>query len=139
MNGAHIELYSWDLFQKEFSPKPQEQRNISWRIESNKVFKPFSVTWYYVSNSEEYPVIVLEGWHYGNADFQIDIGYKEEGFYIVLYESEQENYIMPNEIKTVLKRHGFDSDNTKYSISFNSVLSEIVTVCSELKILDGDE
>lgn len=135
MNGAHVELHTWDLYNKLFGLKPNEEREEWWRIESNKVFDPFSLTWYFESTSWEVPTIVLDEWKYKNIIYKIDLGYEENGFYLKLYNSDEIDAPIEQDIIDVLKKNGFDSDNIKRNLTHTNIIRGIETVCNSLKQL----
>lgn len=131
MNGAHTELYSWNLFNKEFGLA--SKRKEWWRLESDKVFKPFQTTWYKESISWDKPSIVLSDFNFEDQNITLNIIYKE-GSYSISVKNEQKEPLNTS-ILEVLKELGFSDDNTKNEITYSDILSEIENICSKLNEL----
>lgn len=78
MNGYHVELHSWHLFNKCFGLKPESDREVWWRLEGEKPCEPFNYTEYVESTSYEEPYILLKSDDlkikliYENGEFQIE-------------------------------------------------------------------
>jgi hypothetical protein len=64
MNGYHVELHSWHLFNKCFGLKPERYRKVQWKLEGKKSCEPFNYTEYVESASYEEPYILLKGLKY---------------------------------------------------------------------------
>ena len=77
MNGYHVELHSWHLFNKCFGLKPESDRKERWRLEGEKLCEPFNYTEYVESTSYEEPYILLE-----SDDLKLSIIYKNGEFQI---------------------------------------------------------
>lgn len=131
MNGAHTELYSWNLFNKEFGLA--SKRKEWWRLESDKIFKPFQITWYKESISWDKPSIILGDFKYEDQSIILNITYKEESYSILVANEEAES-LNTNLLET-LKELGFSDDNTKNAIAYSDVLSEIEKICNKLNEL----
>lgn len=131
MNGAHTELYTWNLFNKEFGLA--SKRKEWWRLESDKIFKPFQITWYKESISWDKPSIVLGDFNYEDQSIILNIVYKEESYSISVENEEKESF--KTSISGTLKELGFSDDNTKNDIAYNDILSEIEKICTKLNEL----
>ncbi len=119
-NGAHKELYSWDLYLNEFKTKS---------------YKPFSHHYYYDSISEYEPEIVFDNWEYQNLNFSIGIASSYSGFCINLYEKEDR--LIPKEIKDILEKNMFNSIylNKKTGICKENLHLEISQLCNDFNTL----
>ena len=74
MNGRHIELHSWHLFNKCFGLKPERGREEECKLEGKKACKPFNYTEYVESISYEEPYILLSGFKYELESEEYDLG-----------------------------------------------------------------
>lgn len=130
MNGMHAELRTWDLFSHEFKLLEKSKRKVEWRLESEKNYEPFQTIWYYESISWNLPCIVFDDFRYEDRNIQLTIGYKDNSYYIFIYDEEKES--LNNNLVKVLEAFGFDDTNTKSGISHNDILVEVGTICNEL-------
>lgn len=130
INGTHCELHSWNLFHKEFGLKPKANREVWWRLESDKIYEPFKTTWYFESTSRDKPCIVLDDLKFENKIIKLDIGYKDNGFYLEIYTEDGK---LPKTITDKLVSIGFDNENVKNDIIYSNILKEIKNICDELK------
>jgi len=73
MNGRHVELHSWHLFNKCFGLKPESDRKVRWKLEGKKACKPFNYTEYVESTSYEEPYILLSGFKYKVENEEYDL------------------------------------------------------------------
>lgn len=128
MNGAHTELYTWNLFNKEFGLA--SKRKEWWRLESDKVFAPFETTWYKESISWDLPCIVLSDFTFEDQSIILSIIYKDESYSISVENEEKEPF--KTRISGVLKELGFSNDNMRNEIAYSEILSEIEKVCTRL-------
>lgn len=84
MNGRHVELHSWHLFNKCFGLKPVGYRKEWWALEGKKACKPFNYVKYVESTSyDEEPYILLSGFKYKLQSEEYDLGLK------IIYENEE--------------------------------------------------
>ncbi len=76
MNGHHVELHSWHLFNKCFGLKPISDRKVWWKLEGKKTCKPFTYVEveYAESTSYEEPYILLSGFKYKLQSEEYDLG-----------------------------------------------------------------
>lgn len=128
MNGAHTELYTWNLFNKEFGLA--SKRKEWWRLESDKVFAPFETTWYKESMSWDPPCIVLSDFKFEDQSIIMSIIYKDESYSISVENEEEEPF--NTSISGVLKELGFSDDNMRDEIAYSEIISEIEKVCTRL-------
>ena len=106
MNGYHKEIFSWDLFRREFD---------------NKNFRPFSnKPKYQVSTSFDEPYITLESFKYKENRFEIHIIYEKEGRYTLEFYGFN-NIKIPNDTKKLLKEAIDLEENTIISLPENEV------------------
>jgi len=73
MNGRHVELHSWHLFNKCFGLKPESDREVWWKLEGKKVCEPFNYAEYVESTSNEEPYISLSGFKYKLESEEYDL------------------------------------------------------------------
>ncbi len=110
MNGTHVELYSWNLFTREFQ---------------NKEFSLFPVVKYIAtSSSYEKPYIVLDGF---KNRYTMDISF-DESFKIRFFKKKHKKGKIEDEIVKILERNSFTLEGKKY------ILKDI-NLCSEDSIL----
>ncbi|WP_456465269.1 DUF262 domain-containing protein [Desulfurobacterium sp.] len=84
MNGRHVELHSWHLFNKYFGLKPESNRKVWWKLEGKKACEPFNYVEYVESTSYEEPYILLRGFKYKleseGYDLELRIKYENGKF-----------------------------------------------------------
>lgn len=134
MNGMHTELRTWDLFYREFILLDKPKRKDEWRLEGAKIFEPFKTTWYFESTSwHNPPCIVLSDCKLKEQKLQIDIYYKDDGFYIMVYNEDDSN--LNNDILKILTKIGFNDKNIKDHINSDNIVIEVQTICNKLNEL----
>ncbi|HUU87956.1 MAG TPA: DUF262 domain-containing protein [Candidatus Glassbacteria bacterium] len=120
MNGRHVELYSWDLFKRQYE---------------NKSFLPFkSKPLYSESTSREPPYIVIKGFKFNDNSFAIDLAYKEENKYYLKFYDENDVEI-PNSIAEILE--DLDFKENEIILSKNELQPKIYDLCKKLKDIIG--
>lgn len=118
MNGKHVELYSWDLYQK--------------KLKGNEHYLyPFSKLIYHESSSWNQPCIIASDFYYDGQEIYLNMGY-DKGFYLYFYTKKG---IFPTELESLLESIDFE-ENKKGNLSFSQVLSEINSTCLALLELD---
>ncbi|KIM06352.1 MAG: hypothetical protein KU38_13060 [Sulfurovum sp. FS08-3] len=111
INGTHVELYSWDFYNKE--------------LKSNKIYESFESIWYSESTSSwPPPYIMFYNFIYKQYKIQLEIEYEENGFRLTIYDG-QDNWL-PKEIKDEIN---------KSDIKYDDLLEEVQRVCDILKPL----
>ncbi len=88
MNGQHVELHSWDLFNKCFWLKPENERKKKWKLEGKKPFEPFKYVEYVPSVSYDEPFICLK--EDENSECVVKIEYSDNKFVIRKGETKRE-------------------------------------------------
>ncbi len=83
MNGRHVELHSWHLFNKCFGLKSESNREVRWKLEGQEPCEPFSYIEYVESTSYEEPYILLSGFKYKLQSEEYDLELK------IIYENEE--------------------------------------------------
>lgn len=113
MNGRHKEIYSWDLFKREFE---------------NKNYKPFNNTWYWESTSSEEPCVVLSEFNYKGSRFAIEITFNSSNDNYNLYFRDWNYNDYPGTIKNLLHKLGFENNST--TLKENELEKKIKEICS---------
>ncbi len=119
MNGRHREIYSWDLFVRNFK---------------DKVFEPFAKPNYWESTSWDSACIYLDSFNYKLNEFYIDIIYdaSKTGFYKLYFGDRNENPFS-KEIEEMLEESGFN-DNM-ILLPEDDIEFKINEICNKLKKL----
>ncbi len=95
LNGRHVELHSWHLFNKCFGLKPESDREVWWKLEGKKACDPFNSTEYVESTTYDEPYILLSGFKYelGNEEYNLELRiiYKDEKFQFNFVDSNGKN------------------------------------------------
>ena len=134
MNGAHIELYTWNLFCEKFGLIQKEKRKISWRLESDTVFAPFETTWYKESMSWDPPCIVLSDFKFEDQGIILSIIY-EDKFYSISVENEEKEPLNSNILQTLIELE-FSDNNTKNNITYDDIFDEVKKICTKINELE---
>lgn len=121
MNSWHKEIYSWDLFLREFKQTDD---------------KPFDSTSYRESKtSSDEPCIVISGFNYKSSRIAIEITYNNDNYNIYFNCKDDESsesikeYSKP--IKELLRKLNFE--NNRITLEESELDEKIKNICSELK------
>lgn len=119
MNGAHKELFSWNLFRKNYK---------------NRKYPPFTNgIWYWPSTSFDPPCMVLDIYSYYGRDYAIDIYHETNHTYKLKFYDKGWN--KPSaKIQEVLERLNFNKD-CEFSLQENEIEAKITEVCEALNLL----
>lgn len=107
-----VELYTWYLFKEKFGLRKEKDRKIRWRIESNKIFKPFKLSYYQQSSDSLQPCIVLDEWE----NYEINIIFDQEIKKFQIEFLDKNNKKLSNNIKKILEKYNFEENGNKYDI-----------------------
>jgi len=99
MNGLHAELYTYDLYKKEFE---------------DKTLAPFEKSEYHYTNSWEPPCVSLRGWEVNKLKYQLDIFYENGKYKIYFYEENDK--LMNTVLVNILINNGFVLNSEKFYI-----------------------
>jgi len=117
MNGRHREIYSWDLFKREFE---------------NKNYEPFNHTWYWQSTSWDEPCIVISGFNYKGGSFEIQIIYSNNNYTLSFVGWNGNEY--PDTIKELLLKLDFENNSiTLKEYKLDEKIKEICSGIEEIK------
>lgn len=121
MNGRHKEIFSLDLFKRKYNKKE---------------ILPFSnKTWYWESTSTEEPCIVLEGFHYKENHFAIDIIYKNEDKYSLKFY-DWSSVEIPSEILELLEKSNFEGNEVLLPEA--EIENKIEEICNKLEQINNE-
>ncbi|WP_176974331.1 DUF262 domain-containing protein [Tenacibaculum sp. MAR_2010_89] len=121
MNGRHKEIYSWDLFKREFQ---------------HKNFFPFKNVWYWESTSWEEPCIIISEFNYNGGRFVFEIEFDDRNNkYRVSFKDRNEG-AFPDIIIKILKKFGFKNDFL--SLKEDKLSDKIKEISLELSNLNKD-
>jgi len=115
MNGRHVELYSWHLFNKCFELKPENERIEGWKLEGKNSCEPFKEVEYVESTSYEEPYILLSGWkcELNNENYELLLKIWYEGgnkFNFKLEDAKSKE--LPNIKKIQCKQYEIEKEGT---------------------------
>ena len=118
MNGYHKEIYSWDLFLREFKDK--------------SVYKPFNSTEYWQSTSFWEPCIALLGFNYSGSKFGIKITFNSNHNYNLCFMKldKDNSYSIIKDHLGELGELGFKEDSI--TLKENELVEKIIEICTKL-------
>ncbi|MDH6343740.1 hypothetical protein M2480_002905 [Parabacteroides sp. PFB2-12] len=119
MNGAHKELFSWDLFRKKYE---------------DSTYPPFTNgIWYWPSTSFDPPCMVLDTYNYYGREYAIDIYHETKHTYKLRFYDRECN--KPSaKIQEMLEQLGFDKEN-RIQLQKNEIEEKIIEICEVLSQL----